>query len=230
MSVPPTLFPICTLRLSTRTFLPADATQSSSSAHITSRTAETEISSAWQHRRNAEDFHSPAAKMTPIGEPAAASEVALPALNAFKVHLFAFLWPNSVTMRRTALRNEELVRSKRGAPALLLRSNGATACTAQQCGDVPAQAQVRTSRLPCGLCSLLASLMWRESKPLSHDSIQTALSRPGGNVWESFSCPPQGPWLHFGLGGGIPMTRVRLHGHAAGSSRVTVSPIVPIHQ
>ena len=80
MSVPPTLFPICTLRLSTRTFLPADATQSSSSAHITSRTAETEISSAWQYRRNAEDFHSPAAKMTPIGEPAAASEMALPTL------------------------------------------------------------------------------------------------------------------------------------------------------
>ena len=87
MSVPPTLFPICTLRLSTRTFLPADATQSSSSAHITSRTAETEISSAWQYRRNAEDFHSPAAKMTPVGEPAAASEGALPALNAFKACL-----------------------------------------------------------------------------------------------------------------------------------------------
>ena len=38
MSVPPTLFPIRTLRLSTRKFLSADATQSSSSAHITSRT------------------------------------------------------------------------------------------------------------------------------------------------------------------------------------------------
>ena len=93
MSVPPTLFPIRTLRLSTRTFPPADATQSSSSAHTTSRTAETEISSAWQYRRNAEDFHAPAAKMTPTGEPAAVSEVALPALNAFKVHLFASLWP-----------------------------------------------------------------------------------------------------------------------------------------
>ena len=79
MSVPPRLFPIRTLRLATRTFHPAEATQSSSSAH-TSRTAETEISLAWQYRRNAEDFHSPAAKMTPKGEPAAASEVALPAL------------------------------------------------------------------------------------------------------------------------------------------------------
>ena len=118
---------------------------------------------------------------------------ALPALNAFKVHLFAFLWPNSATMRRTALKNEELVRSKRGAPALLLRSNGATACTAHQRGDVPAQAQVRTSRLPCGLCSLLASLMWRESKPLSHDSIQTALCRPGGNVWASRFMPTSRP-------------------------------------
>ena len=49
-------------------------------AHTTSRTAETEISSAWQYRRNAEDFHSPAAKMTLIGEPAAASEVAISAL------------------------------------------------------------------------------------------------------------------------------------------------------
>ena len=169
MSVPPTLFPIRTLRLSTKTFHSADATQSSSSAYTTSRTAETEISSVWQYRRNAEDVHSPAAKMTPKGEPAAASEVALPALNAFKVHLFASLWPNSVSMRRTALRNEELVTSKRVAPAPLLRSSGATACTAQQCGDAPAQAQVRTSRLPCGLCFLLASLMWRESKPPSHD-------------------------------------------------------------
>ena len=44
VSVPPTIFPIRTLRLSTRTFLPADATQSSSSAETTSRTAETEIS------------------------------------------------------------------------------------------------------------------------------------------------------------------------------------------
>ena len=131
MSVPPTLFPICALRLSTRN---ADATQSSSSAHITSRSAETEISSAWQYRRTAEDFHSHAAKMTPIGEPAAASEVALPVLNALKVHLFASLWPNSVSMRRTTLRNEELVRSKRVAPVLLIRSSGATACTAQQCG------------------------------------------------------------------------------------------------
>ena len=219
MSVPPTLFPIRTLRLSTRTFPPTVATQSSSSARTTSRTAETEISSAWQYRRNAEDFHSPAAKMTPIGEPAAASEVALPALNAFKVHLFASLWPNSVSMRRTALRNEELARSRRDAPAPLLRSSGATACTAQQCGDAPAQAQVRTSRLPCGLCFLLASLMWRESKPPSHDSIQTVL------------CRPQGPWPHSGLGGGIPMTRVKLHGHAAGSSRVTASPAAPpIHQ
>ena len=92
--------------------------------YTTSRTAETEISSAWQYRRNAEDFHSPAAKMTPIGEPAAASDVALPALNAFKVHLFASLWPNSVSMRRTALRNEELVRWKRVAPAPLSRSSG----------------------------------------------------------------------------------------------------------
>ena len=66
MSVPPALFPIRTLRLSTRTIPPDDATQSSSSAHTTSRTAETEISSTWQYRRNAEDFHSPAAKMTPI--------------------------------------------------------------------------------------------------------------------------------------------------------------------
>ena len=170
-------------------FLPTDATQSSSSAHITSRTAKTEISSAWKYRRNAEDFHSPAAKMTPTGEPAAASDVALPALNAFKVHLFASLWPNSVSMRRTALRNEELVRSKRVTPALLLRSSGATACTAQQCGDAPAQAQLRTSRLPCGLCFLLASLMWRDSKPSSHDSIQTALRRPGGNIWASRFMP-----------------------------------------
>ena len=44
MSVPPTLFPICTLRLSTRTFLPPDATQSSSSVQTTLRTAGTEIS------------------------------------------------------------------------------------------------------------------------------------------------------------------------------------------
>ena len=186
MSVPPTLFPICALRLSTRN---ADATQSSSSAHITSRSAETEISSAWQYRRTAEDFHSHAAKMTPIGEPAAASEVALPVLNALKVHLFASLWPNSVSMRRTTLRNEELVRSKRVAPVLLIRSSGATACTAQQCGDASAQAQVRTSRLPCGLFFLLASLMWRNSKPPSHDSIQTALWRPGRNNWASRFMP-----------------------------------------
>ena len=37
MSVPPTIFPIRTLRLSTRTFPPADATQSSSSAQTTSK-------------------------------------------------------------------------------------------------------------------------------------------------------------------------------------------------
>ena len=55
--------------------------------------------------------------------------------------------PTASAMRRTALRNEELVRSKRVAPALLSRSSGATACTAQQCRDAPAQAQVRTSRL-----------------------------------------------------------------------------------
>ena len=42
MSVPPTLFSSRTLRLSTRTYrLPTDATQSSSSAHTTSRMAET---------------------------------------------------------------------------------------------------------------------------------------------------------------------------------------------
>ena len=52
-------------------------------------------------------------------------EVALTALNGFKVHLFASLWPNSVSMRRTDLRNEELLKSKRVAPALLLRSSGA---------------------------------------------------------------------------------------------------------
>ena len=156
------------------------------SAHITSRTAETEISSAWQYRRNAEDFHSRAAKMTPIGEPAAA-------LNAFKVHLFASVWPNSVSMRRTEL-NEQLGRSKRVAPAPLLRSSGVTACTAQQCGVAPAQAQVRTSRLPCGLCFLLASLMWRESKPPSRDSIQTAQCRPGGNIWASRFMPMASLW------------------------------------
>ena len=53
--------------------------------------------------------------------------------------------------------------------------------------------QVRASRLPCGLCFLLASLMWRESKPPSHDSIQTALCRPGGNIWASRFMPTSRP-------------------------------------
>ena len=93
-------------------------------------------------------FHSPAAKMTLLGEPAAASEVTLPALNAFKVHLFASLWPNSVSMRRTALRNEELVRSKRVAPAPLSRSSGR--CFAEK---------------PC-LPQMASTSLWRPNTPI----------------------------------------------------------------
>ena len=93
-------------------------------------------------------FHSPAAKMTLTGEPAAASEVALPALNAFKVHLFASLWPNSVSMRRTALRNEELVTSKRSAPAPLFRSSGR--CFADK---------------PC-LPQMASTSLWRPNTPI----------------------------------------------------------------
>ena len=59
-----------------------------------------------------EELCSSAAKMTPIDEPAAASEVTLPAL--------ASLWSNNVSIRWTALKNEELVRSKRGRTGALV--------------------------------------------------------------------------------------------------------------
>ena len=85
---------------------PNIAGQSSSASLLitTASSPGTDNSSVWQYRRKAEDLHSPAANISPKGEPAAAKDVALPALKPFNVHCCEPGWPSRVSRRRTCFR------------------------------------------------------------------------------------------------------------------------------